>query len=284
MVKSKTLEILMKSMKNKTAVGAFNVSNLEVTQAAILAAVETKKPCIIQITSSTMDYTFEAIGDLVRSNIDRLGKGVDIGFHLDHGHSFDDIVRAIDLGVDSVMIDASRLSLEENIALTKKVVEYAHPRGVAVQAELGKVPYLGREKLDINWDEVMTNPNDAKRLVDETGVDALAIAIGNAHGFFREKSDPDWERLKAINAKLPDNPLILHGASDWEGEKVRKAIEFGINGFNIDTDIRVAFCSAICKMAGDKHCEVNDPRKILKVARDDAQKVIEKKINMFAGN
>ncbi|MCK5081059.1 MAG: class II fructose-bisphosphate aldolase, partial [Candidatus Moranbacteria bacterium] len=234
-------------------------------------------------TVSTMEYTFDTIGELVKSNVKKLAPNTEIGFHLDHGHSFHEITKAIDLGVDSVMIDASRLTLEENIAITKKVVEYAHPRGVAVQAELGRVPYLGREKLDIDWNEIMTDPNEAKRLVDETGTDALAVGIGNAHGFFREKSEPDWERLKAINALLPDNPLILHGASDWEGEKVKKAVELGINAFNIDTDIRIAFCSAVCKMTGDQHCEVSDPRKILKVAREETQKAVEKKIQMFLG-
>jgi fructose-bisphosphate aldolase class II len=180
------------------------------------------------------------------------------------------------------MIDASRMTLEENIAITKEVVEYAHPRGVAVQAELGKVPYLGKEQLDINWNEVMTDPDEAKRMVEETGIDALAVAIGNAHGFFREKSEPDWERLAAIRAKLPNTPLILHGASDWVNGKVVKAIEGGICAFNIDTDTRMAFCSAICKVANDKNCEISDPRKFLNIARDEVQKVVTQKIKMFA--
>ncbi len=255
---------------------------MEVTQAIIMAANELKKPCIIQTTFSTIEYTLETIGDLVASNIKKLGKDTNIGFHLDHGHSLRDIIKAIDLGADSVMIDASRMTLEENIAITKEVVEYAHPKGVAVQAELGKVPYLGSEQLDIDWNEIMTDPDEAKKMVKETGVDALAVAIGNAHGFFREKSEPDFNRLAKIRAKLPNTPLILHGASDWVNGKVVKAIEGGICAFNIDTDTRIAFCSAICKVAGDKHCEVNDPRKFLKVARDDVQKAVERKIRMFA--
>jgi len=282
MMKSKTLEILHKAMKNKTAVGAFNTSNMEVTQAIVMAANKLKKPCIIQMTSSTMDYSYDVIGDIVLSSIKRLGKNTDIGFHLDHGHSMQDVIRAIDLGTDSVMIDASRMILEENIAITKSVVEYAHSKGVAVQAEIGKVPYLGKEQLDINWDEVMTDPDEAKRLVDETGIDALAVAIGNAHGFFKEKNEPDWERLKTIREKLPNTPLILHGASDWAGEKVVKAIKGGICAFNIDTDTKLAFCAAICKVTSDKHCEIRDPRDFLKIVRDDVQKVVEQKIKMFA--
>jgi fructose-bisphosphate aldolase class II len=278
---SKTLEILQDCMKSGKAVGAFNTSNMEITQAIIKAANKLKTPCIVQITSSTMEYSFETIGDLVKSNIERLGKDIKIGFHLDHGHTLHEVIKAIDLGVDSVMIDASRMSLEDNIEITKKVVDYAHPKGVAVQAELGKVPYLGRENLEVDWNEVMTNPEDAERMVRETGIDALAVAIGNAHGFFREKKEPDWERLGEIRSKLPNTPLILHGASDWVNGKVVKAIEGGINAFNIDTDTRVAFCGAICKMAGGEHCEISDPRKVLGLAREEAQKAIEKKIRMF---
>lgn len=278
---SKTLEILQDCMKTGKAVGAFNTSNMEVTQAIIKAANKLKIPCIIQITSSTMEYSFETIGDLVKSNIKKLGKNTKIGFHLDHGHNLHDIVKAIDLGVDSVMIDASRMSLADNIEITKKVVDYAHSKGVAVQAELGKVPYLGKENLEINWEEVMTNPEEAEKMVEETGIDALAVAIGNAHGFFREKKEPDWKRLAEIRTKLPNTPLILHGASDWVNGKVVKAIEGGINAFNIDTDTRLAFCGAICKMTGGEHCEVSDPRKVLGLAREETQKVVEKKIKMF---
>lgn len=281
-LKSKTLEILQQAKKNKVAVGAFNTSNMELTQAIVMASNQLKKPCIIQITASTIEYSFETIGDLVRSNIDRLGADTNIGFHLDHGHSLHDIVKAIDLGVDSVMIDASRMILEENITITKEVVDYAHSKGVAVQAEIGKVPYLGQEELDVNWKEIMTDPDEAKELVEKTGIDALAVAIGNAHGFFREKNEPDWERLKTINKKLPKIPLILHGASDWEGQKIKKAVALGISAFNIDTDIRLAFCAAVCEIAGGKHCEISDPRKLLKIARENTQKVVEQKIKMFA--
>jgi len=280
-MQSKTLEILKDSLKSGKAVGAFNTSNMEITQAIIVAANNLKIPCIIQVTASTMEYSYNTIGDLVRSNIEKLGGNTKIGFHLDHGHSLHDITKAIDLGVDSVMIDASRMTLEENIEITKKVVEYAHAKGVAVQAELGKVPYLGRESLEVNWDEVMTKPEEAEQMVKETGIDALAVAIGNAHGFFREKKEPAWDRLNEIRNRLPDTPLILHGASDWVNGRVTKAMDGGINAFNIDTDTRMAFCGAICKMTGGDHCEISDPRKVLGLAREEAQKAIEKKMKMF---
>lgn len=270
-------------MKNGKAVGAFNTSNMEVTQAIIMAANDLKMPCIIQSTASTMEYTNDTIGDMVRSNIDRLGQNTEIGFHLDHGHSMADVIRAIDLGMDSVMIDASRLIFEENMAVTKKVVDYAHSKGVAVQAELGKVPYLGKENLEVNWPEIMTNPEEAEKMVKETGVDVLAVGIGNAHGFFKERPVPDWDRLKEIRKRIPKTPLIMHGASDWSEKKAKKAISLGVSAFNIDTDTRLAFCGAICKeLVGKEHCEINDPRKVLGIAREEAQKAVKKKIKMFA--
>lgn len=260
-MRTKSIEILKKALKENTAVGAFNTANLEISQSIIRAADNLCKPCIIQATTTTMDYTNNSIGEIVKSVIDKESNGASIGFHLDHGHNLHDVIKAIELGVDSAMIDASKMSFQENKEITKKVVEHAHPKGIAVQAELGRVPYLGREKMSVNWEEIMTDPKQAKELVEETGVDALAIAIGNAHGFFRERNEPDWDRLKEIRKLLPETPLILHGASDWEGKKARKAVKLGINCFNIDTDIRIAFCTALCKMAGGKHCEVSDPER-----------------------
>ncbi|MFO7806842.1 MAG: class II fructose-bisphosphate aldolase [Candidatus Moraniibacteriota bacterium] len=280
-MRKNAIEILKKAVKENTAVGAFNTSNMEVTQGIVWAAKKLNKDCIVQATNSTVEYTNEAIGFIVENIVEKESGSASVGFHLDHGHNLHDIVKAIDLGVDSVMIDASKMSFEENKTITKKVVEYAHPKGVSVQAELGRVPYLGRERMSVEWDKVMTNPQEAKQMVDETGVDALAVAIGNAHGFFRERNEPDWDRLKEIRRLLPELPLILHGASDWEGDKARKAVKLGINCFNIDTDLRIAFSTALCKMTGGNHCEVNDPRKILKECREEVRKKTEEKINLF---
>jgi len=275
-------QILDEAEKGDYGVGAYNVNNMEQLQAIMWAADETKSPVILQVSKTALKYTDKKLLVAMVNVVADTYKDIPVSLHLDHGPSLELVKEVIDLGFTSVMIDASRMTLEENIAITKEVVEYAHPKGVAVQAELGKVPYLGSEQLDIDWNEIMTDPDEAKKMVKETGVDALAVAIGNAHGFFREKSEPDFNRLAKIRAKLPNTPLILHGASDWVNGKVVKAIEGGICAFNIDTDTRIAFCSAICKVAGDKHCEVNDPRKFLKVARDDVQKAVERKIRMFA--
>ena len=281
-MRSKTIEILRDAMKGGYAVGAFNTSNLELTQAIVRAAKE-EGPCIVQVTTSGFKYANASVmGNLVQSVIECESGSSRIGFHLDHGKSFDDVVGAIEAGADSVMIDASTKLFEDNIKVTKQVVDYAHKNGVTVQAELGAVPYLGREDQEIDWDAIMTNPIQAKELVEKTGIDALAVGIGNAHGFFKERDVPDWERLAEIRRLLPDTPLIMHGASDWQAENVKKAIEGGICCFNVDTDIRVAFLSTICHETGSG-CDVSDPRKLLGLAREKVQAVVQDKIRMFAG-
>ena len=284
-MRGKTIDILKDAMKGGYAVGAFNTSDMEVTQGIVRAAAKLSRPCVVQATTSSLDFSGDKmLKYIVLEAIENESREAKIGFHLDHGKSLNDVMRAIDCGVDSVMIDASKLDFEDNVAITKSVVEYAHERDVTVQAELGKVPYIGREEMsDVNWDELMTNPKEAETLIKETGADALAVGIGNAHGFFRERSVPDWERLDMIKSLIPDTPLIMHGASDWDKEKVERAIKGGICCFNIDTDIRVAFCTSLCGMINKDRCDYNDPRKIMAIVRDNVQKKVEEKIKMFAG-
>jgi len=283
-MQSRTIEILKEAKKNKRAVGAFNFTGLEVLQGIVSGAEELAMPCVVQMTKSTSDHLGASVaGRMVEAVIDQDNGKVPIGFHLDHGKSFDEIMKAIEIGCDSVMIDASRLNFKDNLALTKKVVDYAHKRGVSVQAELGNVPYLGMEDQSINWDSVMTNPEEARQLVAETGIDALAVGIGNAHGFFRERSEPDWERLEKINNLIPNTPLVLHGASDWNGDRVKMAIERGVSCFNVDTDLRIAVISVFCQNFGKK-CEITDPRKIFAQVREAVKKKVKEKIKMFHNN
>ncbi|OGI25842.1 MAG: hypothetical protein A3J76_04860 [Candidatus Moranbacteria bacterium RBG_13_45_13] len=274
-------DILEEAKNNGYAVGAFNVFNMEEAQAVVRAALEKHTPVIIQITEKTLNYGGDGvICDVVKAVIDHESATIPIGFHLDHGKSFDSCARAIDVGLNSVMIDASHLSLRENIAITKRVVEYAHPKKVSVQAELGSVPYLGETDQNPNWDELMTKPLDAKWLIEETAVDALAVSIGNAHGFFREKADPDWGRLEEINKLVPNTPLVIHGGSDWVNHKVKEAVKRGVVCFNIDTDLRVAFNTVLCQFTHDR-CNIIDPRVVMAKAREAVQKVVEKKIEIF---
>lgn len=274
-------DILWEAKNNGYAVGAFNASNMEVAQAIIRAAAEKKCPTIIQVTEKTLSYAGDSvIVEVIKAVIEKESGSLPIGFHLDHGRSLDAVARAIELGLTSVMIDASEYDLQDNIAITKRVVDFAHPKKVAVQAEIGKVPRLGGMELNPDWDKIMTDPLEAKWLVEETGVDALAIGIGNAHDFFRERPEPDWERLDSIHKLLPDIPLILHGASDWVNHKVVEAVKRGVVCFNVDTDLRIAFNTVLCQFTHEK-CDILDPRKILAEARDAVQKVVEKKIDLF---
>jgi fructose-bisphosphate aldolase, class II len=273
--------ILIEAQKNGYAVGAFNTPNMEVTQAIVRAAAKLKAPVIIQFTEKTLDYAGDSvIVEVIKAVIEKESGSLPVGLHLDHGRSLDTVVRAIELGIESVMIDAAKESLQDNIAITKRVVEYAHPKGVSVQAEIGVVPSLGEYAQNPDWDKLMTDPLEAKWLVEETGVDTLAISIGNAHGFFRERAEPDWKRLESIRKLIPNTPLVLHGASDWVNHKVAEAVKRGISCFNIDTDLRIAFNTALCQFTHEK-CEIIDPRKVLAEARDAVQKVVEKKIDLF---
>jgi fructose-bisphosphate aldolase class II len=164
--------------------------------------------------------------------------------------------------------------------MTKKVVDFCHGLGVEVQAELGNVPYIGETcSTEIDWDEYMTDPKQALRFIQETGIDALAVAIGNAHGFVRERTEPDLERLEKIN-EICDTPLILHGASDWENARVGEVIKRGIACFNVDTATRMAFVGSIINSLKKEESNF-DLRKLLGEARDEVKEVVKRKMKYF---
>jgi tagatose 1,6-diphosphate aldolase GatY/KbaY len=277
-------KMLFNCKGEKKALGAFNISNLETLQAVVNAGVATRRPVIIQITDSTLEYAGDyEIVSLARNMIEKRSGDIPMAVHLDHGRNFEICKRAIDLGFNSIMIDGSHLSFEENKNLTKLVTSYAQKYGVTVQGELGTVPYLGKHLVNGSssvWDEYMTDPNQVAEFVNYTLVDTLAVGIGNAHGFQKERDVPDWERLERITEKVKI-PLILHGASDWKYGRVTKAIEKGITCFNVDTDIRLAFVSQLCNIF-DKKCTIEDPRKIMGRVKDSVQKKVEDKIKMFS--
>jgi len=255
---------------------------METVQGVVMAAAERRAPIIIQITESAMKYAgAEELAEIVKLVIRERSEDVPIGLNLDHGKSIELVRKAVELGFTEVMIDGSRLSFEDNKNLTKRVVDFSHEKGVPVQAELGIVPYLGEIDLsEVSWETLMTDPKKAKNFVDYTGVDFLAVAIGNAHGFFREAESCDWERLNQISAQT-GIPLVLHGASDWSKEKIDLAIKGGINCFNVDTDIRLAFMHQLCRMVGDDKCTITDPRKVMDPVRTAIKKKVIEKINIF---
>lgn len=220
------------------------------------------------------------IYNIVKNDVEFYAPEIPAGIHLDHGKSFEATERCAEIGFGSVMYDGSRAKFEDNIRNTKKVVEYCHGKGVDVQGELGSVLYIGEtEGGEINWDDFMTDPQKAAEFVEKTGVDALAVAIGNSHGFLKEKPQPDFERLKKIN-ELCNIPLILHGASDWENGKVVEAIKNGISCFNVDTAIRVAFVSSLINSLKGGSSSF-DVRKILEAARESTKEVVKQKIKYF---
>ena len=292
-------EILNKALKSDYAVGAFNVNNMEIIQGIADATKIEKAPLILQVSAGARKYARPAyLLKLIEAAIE--DTGLDIVLHLDHGEDFEICKKCVDDGFTSVMIDGSKYPLEENIALTKQVVEYAHAHGVSVEAELGKLAGIEDNiKVDAK-NATYTDPEEAAEFVARTGVDSLAIAIGTSHGAYKFKGDPylDYERLKKIHSLIPNTPLVLHGASsvlpefvakcnefggDIPGatgvpeEMLREATKYGICKINIDTDIRLAMTAEIRKYLAENPAEF-DPRKYLAPARDAVQAMVQHKI------
>ena len=275
-------EILEKAKEGGYAVGAFNTVNMEVTQAIVEAAEELRAPVIIQVSEKTLEYAGgRNIFHMIKNIAEFYAPKIPIGIHLDHGHSFEIVQRVMSNGFTSVMYDGSRRKFEDNLEVTKKVVDYCRDKGVDVQAELGNVPYLSEQKMgEVDWDKYMTDPEQAKYFVEETGIDALAVAIGNAHDFFKERPVPDWERLSKIRA-LIDIPIIIHGASDWGEDKVPEAVKRGASCFNVDTNTRLAFVNTLSAIFRGDEDPGFDVRDIMGKARQAVQESVKEKIRLF---
>lgn len=271
-------EILQDAHKNGYAVGAFNINNMEIIQAIIDAAEETRSPVILQASQGGIKYAgIDYISKLAKVAAEKAT--VPVAIHLDHGTDFDQVMLCIRNGFTSVMVDGSRFPLEENIELTKKVVEIAHAVGVSVEAELGKI---GGTEDHIKVDEkdaTMTDPDEALRFAKETDVDYLAIAVGTAHGVYKGKPELDFDRIKTIK-KMTNMPLVLHGSSGVSYDDIEKAVSLGINKINIDTDVRMAFANAIKEFIKENPDDI-DPRNILKPARANMSNIVAEKMRVF---
>lgn len=278
-------EILTKAREGGYAVGAFNTVNLETTRAIVEAAREMRSPVIIQVTEKTMDYAGgRGIFHLIKNDAEFYASKIPIGIHLDHGRSFEIIKRAITIGFTSVMYDGSRKEYVDNLMLTREIAQYCHEKEVDIQAELGNVPYLGEESISgVNWEKFMTDPELAREFAEQTGIDTLAVAIGNAHGFVKERKEPDYARLDMINKNL-NIPLVLHGASDWENGRVVEVIKRGIACFNVDTAIRLAFTNNLVRTVKDQDNVSFDIRKLLGGAREAVKEVVKEKIKIFGSD
>ena len=271
-------EILLDAQKNGYAVGAFNLNNMEIVQAIIEAAEETNSPVILQASQGGINYAgveyIAALGKLAGKNA-----SVPVALHLDHGTDFEQIIQCIRHGFTSVMIDASKYPLEENIRITKEIVKIAHAAGVSVEAELGKIGGTEDDITVAEKDATFTDPQEAKRFVEETGVDFLAIAVGTAHGVYKGEPKIDYERIKEIR-KVVDVPLVLHGSSGVPEEAIRTAVPLGICKINIDTDLRIKFAEGVKNFIKENPEEI-DPRKLLKPAKEGMKEKIIEKMQVF---
>lgn len=295
-------EILQKAHKEHYGVGAFNFVNFEMLNAIFSAADEAKSPIIAQTSEGAIKY----LGiDIIKAMIDVMAKRyphIPVALHLDHGTSFESCKKAIDSGYTSVMIDASHHCFEENLALTSQVVEYAHSKGVSVEAELGRL--MGIED-NISVDEkdaVLVNPEEAQEFVAKSKVDYLAPAIGTSHGAFKFKGEPklDFERLQEVKHRT-NIPLVLHGASaipdyvrdaflstggDLKGSKgvpfefLKEAVRGGINKVNTDTDLRIAFMAEVRKVANNDPTQF-DLRKFFTPAMEAMKKVMVERMQIL---
>ena len=275
------VEILNDAHKKRYAVGGFNINNLEFIQGIVWAAEELNSPLILQASEGAirymgMDYVVAMVDAAVKNT------SIPVALHLDHGSSFEKIMQCIRNGFSSVMIDASKLSFEENIELTKKVVEAAHSVGVSVEAELGTIGGTEDDHKVDEKDAMYTDPEQAKEFVNATGVDALAIAIGTAHGVYKGEPELDFERLDIIK-KIIDMPVVLHGASGISEADLKQGVELGVNKVNVNTDFQQVFTAKIKELFADNP-DLYDPRKYCGPGRDVIKEKVKEKIMILGSN
>lgn len=300
-----TKDMFEKSMKEHFAIGAFNVNNMEIIQAIVDAAAAENSPVILQASASAIKYArIGYLRKMVEAAIEE--HDIPIALHLDHGPDFETCKMCIDHGFSSVMIDGSKYDFEENIELTKKVVDYAHSKGVVVEAELGKLAGIEDDVNVDSADAMYTDPDQAKEFVERTGCDSLAIAIGTSHGAYKFKGEAKlrFDILQKVKEKLPHTPIVLHGAStvipelvemcnkygaDIPGAKgvpdemLHEASMLGVSKINVDTDLRLAMTAAIRKVLTEEP-NAFDPRKYLTPARELVKETVQHKIRDVFGS
>ena len=301
-----TKEMFEKSMKEGFAIGAFNVNNMELIQGIVEAAAEQNSPVILQASSSAIKYArINYLMKMVEAAVEE-HPNIPIAIHLDHGPDFETCKMCVDAGFTSVMFDGSKYDFEENIRLTKEVVDYAHAHGVVVEAELGKLAGIEDDVNVAASDAMYTDPNQAEEFVRRTGVDSLAIAIGTSHGAYKFKGEAKlrFDILKEIKAKIPNTPIVLHGASTVIPELVEMCNQYGgnipgakgvpdeilheasvsgVSKINVDTDLRLAMTAAIRKVFVEDPSAF-DPRKYLTPARELVKQTVAHKMKDVFGS
>ena len=300
-----TKEMFEKSMKEHFAIGAFNVNNMEIIQGIVDAAAKQNSPVILQASSSAIKYArIPYLMKMVEAALEE--HDIPVALHLDHGPDFETCKMCIDSGFTSVMIDGSKYDFEENVALTKQVVDYAHAHGVVVEAELGKLAGIEDDVNVADSDAMYTDPEQAREFVERTGCDSLAIAIGTSHGAYKFKGEAKlrFDILAKIKELIPNTPIVLHGASTvipelvemcntYGGnipgakgvpdEMLHEASLSGVSKINVDTDLRLAMTGAIRKVFTEDPSAF-DPRKYLTPARALVEETVEHKIRDVFGS
>ncbi|MCI8273514.1 MAG: class II fructose-1,6-bisphosphate aldolase [Clostridia bacterium] len=301
-----TKEMFEKSMKEGFAIGAFNVNNMELIQGIVEAAAEQNSPVILQASSSAIKYAkINYLMKMIEAAVEE-HPNIPIAIHLDHGPDFETCKMCVDSGFTSIMFDGSKYDFEENIRLTKEVVDYAHSKGVVVEAELGKLAGIEDDVNVSEADAMYTDPDQAEEFVRRTGVDSLAIAIGTSHGAYKFKGEAKlrFDILKQIKDKIPNTPIVLHGAStvipelvemcnkyggDIPGAKgvpdeiLHEASMSGVSKINVDTDLRLAMTAGIRKVFSEEP-NVFDPRKYLIPARELVKETVSHKMKDVFGS
>lgn len=271
-------EMLQEAKKNQYAVGQFNMNNFQWVQATLRVAEEKKSPVIIASSDSIVDYLggFNLIVTVVKKMIEEMNITVPVALHLDHSLHVDRCKAAIDAGYSSVMFDGSKLSLNENIKYTKQVVDYAHPRGVSVEAEIGSV---GGNEDGLIGEVIYADPKQCQQLVEETKLDALAAALGSVHGPYKGEPKLGFAEMKEIST-LTNVPLSLHGGSGIPEDQIKKSIELGHAKINVNTECSQAWSQTIRDMLTNDP-DLYNPKNILIPAMDAISDVVRGKIDLF---
>jgi len=301
-----TKKMFEMAYKNGYAIGAFNVNNMEITQGIIDAVAEEKAPVILQISRGAREYAKNSYLKAIINVVVEENPDIPVAINLDHGDTFETCRQFVDDGFTSVMIDASSKPLEENIAITRQVVEYAHARDVVVEAELGQLGGIEEDVVGVDHDDIsqhLADPNQVEEFVEKTGVDSLAVAIGTSHGAYKFKKEPKlaFDVIQEIADKLPGFPLVMHGSSSvlkefvdlinkYGGkmpnamgvpeEAVSQAAKMAVCKVNIDTDLRLALTAKIRQVFAEKPGEF-DPRKYLGPGRDAIKAMVKHKLHVL---
>lgn len=272
-------EMLLKAKKGKYAVGQFNINNLEWTYTILKKCQELQAPVILGVSEGAVKYMggYHVVAEMVKAVILDKNITIPVALHLDHGSSFDSCKKALDAGFTSVMIDASHHPFEENLKITKEVVDYAKKFNASVEAELGKV---GGQEDNVVAETMYADFDECIKMVKETGIDALAPALGSVHGPYHGEPKLGFKEMKEIGDALPTTPLVLHGGSGIPDEQIKRAISCGTCKINVNTEFQQAW-TALVRKTLDENKEVYDPRKVIGPGLKGIEEVVNQKCEVF---